>query len=194
MAYRWFFYAGKRGCRGLRGIPGQPQVLPYQLRLTYFVPVLLPVLPELEPGVVVELLPEPEPMPLDPGVVGLVVLPVELEPLPEAPLPALPLDELPLRASRSHLSFSAPVRAMHLLASLPDAPDAAPAEPALPEVELSLLPEDEPLAEGVDEDEPLLDGLDEDEPLADGVDELPAEPAPLLPEEAPLLPLPEPED
>ena len=44
-------------------------------------PVLLPVLPELEPGVVLELLPEPEPMPLDPGVVGLVVLPVELEPL-----------------------------------------------------------------------------------------------------------------
>ena len=166
--------------------PAEPQVLPDQLRLTYFVPVLLPVLPELEPGVVVEPLPEPEPMPLDPGVVGLVVLPVELEPLllPEAPLPALPLDELPLRASRSHFSFSAPVRAMHLLASLPDAPDAAPAEPELPDVELSLLPEDEPLA----------DGVDEDEPLADGVDELPAEPAPLLPEDAPLLPLLEPED
>jgi hypothetical protein len=144
------------------------------------VPVLLPVLPELEPGVVVELLPEPEPMPLDPGVVGLVVLPVELEPLllPEAPLPALPLDELPLRASRSHFSFSAPVRARHLLASLPDAPDAAPAEPELPDVELSLLPEDEPPADGD----------------AEGVLAPPEAPAPVLPEDAPLLPLLEPED
>jgi hypothetical protein len=139
------------------------------------VPVLLPVLPELEPGVVVELLPEPDPMPLDPGVVGLVVVPVELEPLelPEAPLPALPLDELPLRASRSHLSFSAPVSATHLLASLPDAPEAAPAEPELPDVELSLLPEDGE---------------------AEGVLAPPDAPAPVLPEDAPLLPLLEPED
>jgi hypothetical protein len=154
-------------------------MLPDQLRLTYFVPVLLPVLPELEPGVVVELLPEPEPMPLDPGVVGLVVLPVELEPLllPEAPLPALPLDELPLRASRSHFSFSAPVRARHLLASLPDAPDAAPAEPELPDVELSLLPE-----------------LLPEDGEAEGVLAPPDAPAPVLPEDAPLLPLLEPED
>ncbi len=161
-------------------------------------PVLLPVLPELEPGVVVEPLPEPEPMPLDPGVVGLVVLPVELEPLPEAPLPALPLDELPLRASRSHLSFSAPVSARHLLASLPDAPDAAPAEPdALPDVELSLLPEDEPLADGVLELDGALE-LPEDELPVDGVAEgvlaPPEAPAPVLPEDAPLLPLLEPED
>lgn len=159
--------------------------------------VLPPVLPELEPGVV--LLPEPEPMPLDPGVVGLVVVPVELEPLllPEAPLPALPLDELPLRASRSHFSFSAPVRARHLLASLPDAPDAAPAEPELPDVELSLLPLDEPLADGVLE----LDGvlalpaeLLPEDGEAEGVLAPPDAPAPVLPEEAPLLPLLEPED
>lgn len=137
-------------------------------------PVLLPVLPELEPGVVLELLPEPEPMPLDPGVVGLVVLPVELEPLllPEAPLPALPL-----RASRSHFSFSAPVSARHLLASLPDAPEAAPAEPELPDVELSLLPE-----------------LLPEEGEAEGVLAPPDAPAPVLPEDAPLLPLLEPED
>ena len=157
--------------------------------------MLLPVLPELEPGVVVELLPEPEPMPLDPGVVGLVVLPVELEPLllPEAPLPALE----PLRASRSHFSFSAPVRARHLLASLPDAPEAAPAEPELPDVELSLLPEDEPLADGVLELDGVL-ALPEEELPADGVAEgvlaPPDAPAPVLPEDAPLLPLLEPED
>jgi hypothetical protein len=159
------------------------------------VPVLLPVLPELEPGVV-ELLPEPEPMPLDPGVVGLVVVPVELEPLllPEAPLPALPLDELPLRASRSHLSFSAPVRARHLLASLPDAPDAAPAEPELPEVELSLLPEDEPLADGVLELDGLLELLLPVDGEAEGVLAPPDAPAPVLPEDAPVLPLLEPED
>src|SRR5512134_4200258 len=154
-------------------------------RLPYFVvPVPLPVLPELEPGIVV-LLPEPDPMPVDPGVVGLVVVPVELEPLvlPEAPLPALPVAELPLRASSMHLSRSAPVRPTHLLASLPDAPDAAPAEP---DVELSLPPEDELPVDGV----------------ADGVDELPAAPAPVLPaapapvlpDAAPLLPLLEPED
>jgi hypothetical protein len=168
-------------------------VLPDQLRLTYFVPVLLPVLPELEPGVVVELLPEPEPMPLDPGVVGLVVLPVELPVLPEAPLPALE----PLRASRSHFSFSAPVRARHLLASLPDAPDAAPAEPELPDVELSLLPEDEPLADGVLELDGVLALLPELAPEdgeAEGVLAPPDAPAPVLPEDAPLLPLLEPED
>jgi len=81
---------------------------------------------------------DPLPMPPDPGVVGLVVVPVELEPLvlPEAPLPA----SEPLRASRMHLSRSAPVRLTHLLASLPDAPDAAPAEP---EVVLLPLPEPE---------------------------------------------------
>jgi hypothetical protein len=135
---------------------------------------LLPVLPVLGAGVVV-LLPLPEPMPLEPGDVGLVVLPVELEPeplvlLPEAPLPALE----PLRASRSHFSLSAPVMARHLLASPPDAPDAAPAEP---EVE-PLVPEDEPV-EGV----------------AEGVELLPAAPAPVLPgDDAPLLPLLEPED
>lgn len=167
-------------------------------------PVLLPVLPELEPGIVVELLPEPVPMPLDPGVVGLVVVPVELElpVLPEAPLPALPLDELPLdelplRASRSHLSFSAPVSARHLLASLPDAPDAAPAEPELPDVELSLLPEDEPLADGVLELEgvlALLPELPPEEGEAEGVLAAPDAPAPVLPEDAPLLPLLEPED
>ena len=173
--------------------PAKPQVLPDQLRLTYFVPVLLPVLPELEPGVVVELLPEPEPMPLDPGVVGLVVLPVELPVLPEAPLPALE----PLRASRSHFSFSAPVRARHLLASLPDAPDAAPAEPELPDVELSLLPEDEPLADGVLELDGVLALLPELAPEdgeAEGVLAPPDAPAPVLPEDAPLLPLLEPED
>lgn len=124
--------------------------------------------PELGAGAVV-LLPEPEPMPLDPGVVGLVVVPVELEPLvPEAPLPALD----PLRASRMHLSRSAPVRPTHLLASLPDAPDAAPAGAVV------LLPEDELPVDGV----------------ADGVDELPDAPAPVLPDAAPLLPLLEPED
>jgi len=140
--------------------------------------------PVLGAGAVV-LLPEPEPMPLDPGVVGLVVVPVELElpVLPEAPLPALE----PLRASRSHFSFSAPVRATHLLASLPDAPDAAPAEPELPDVELSLLPEDEPLADGVLE-------LAPEDGEAEGVLAPPDAPAPVLPEDAPLLPLLEPED
>lgn len=134
-----------------------------------------------EPGVVdgVVALPlEPEPMPLEPGVVGLVVLPVELEPLvlPDAPAPALPLVELPLRASSMHLSRSAPVRPTHLLASAPDAPDAAPPD-ALPDVLVSLEPEDElPLAEGVDDDElPLADGVDDELPAA-GLD------APLLPE------------
>jgi uncharacterized membrane protein len=134
---------------------------------------LLPVLPVLGAGVVV-LLPLPEPMPVELGDVGLVVLPLVLEPeplvLPEAPLPALE----PLRASRSHFSLSAPVMARHLLASPPDAPDAAPAEP---EVE-PLVPEDEPV-EGV----------------AEGVELLPAAPAPVLPDDdAPLLPLLEPED
>ena len=137
----------------------------------------------------------PDPIPVDPGVVGLVVVPVELEPLllPEAPLPALE----PLRASRSHFSFSAPVRARHLLASLPDAPDAAPAEPELPDVELSLLPVDEPLADGVLE----LDGvlalppeLAPEDGEAEGVLAPPDAPAPVLPEDAPLLPLLEPED
>jgi hypothetical protein len=124
---------------------------------------------------VVVLLPLPEPMPLELGDVGLVVLPVELEPEPLVLLPDAPLPALPLRASRSHFSFSAPVRARHLLASLPDAPDAAPAEP---EVELPLLPEEEPV-EGV----------------AEGVELLPAAPAPVLPDgDAPLLPLLEPED
>lgn len=136
----------------------------------------------------------PDPIPVDPGVVGLVVVPVELEPLllPEAPLPALPL-----RASRSHFSFSAPVSARHLLASLPDAPDAAPAEPELPDVELSLLPVDEPLADGVLE----LDGvlalppeLAPEDGEAEGVLAPPDAPAPVLPEDAPLLPLLEPED
>ena len=123
----------------------------------------------------VVLLPLPEPMPLELGDVGLVVLPVELEPEPLVLLPDAPLPALPLRASRSHFSFSAPVRARHLLASLPDAPDAAPAEP---EVELPLPPEDEPV-EGV----------------AEGVELLPAAPAPVLPDDdAPLLPLLEPED
>lgn len=136
------------------------------------------MLPELEPGVVVVLLPEPEPMPLDPGVVGLVVVPVELEPLV--------LPEAPLRASSWHLSRSAPVRPTHLLASLPDEPDAAPAEP---DVELSLLPEDEPLADGV------LELLPEDgaDGVAEGVLAPPDAPAPVLPD-APLLPLLEPED
>jgi hypothetical protein len=143
---------------------------------------LLPVLPVLGAGVVVLLPPLLDPMPLELGEVGLVVVPLELEPeplvlLPEAPLPALPLDEVPLRASSMHLSRSAPVRPTHLLASLPDAPDAAPVEPAVPEVELSLLPEDEL-------------------PEADGVLVLlPEEPAPALPApEAPELPEPEPED
>jgi len=135
-------------------------------------------------GVVV-LLPLPEPMPLELGDVGLVVLPLELEPeglvvlLPEAPLPALPL-----RASRSHFSFSAPVRATHLLALLPDAPEAEP------EVELSLLPEDELPAAGavvlLPEDEPV-------EGVAEGVELLPAAPVP-PDDDAPLLPLLEPED
>jgi hypothetical protein len=137
---------------------------------------LLPVLPELGAGVVV-LLPLPEPMPLELGEVGLVVLPLELEPEPVVLLPDAPLPALPLRASRSHVSLSAPVMARHLLASLPDAPDAAPAEPDVPEVELPLLPEDElPEADGV-------------------VVLLPEEPAPALPApEAPELPEPEPED
>lgn len=137
----------------------------------------------------------PDPIPVDPGVVGLVVVPVELElpVLPEAPLPALE----PLRASRSHFSFSAPVRARHLLASLPDAPDAAPAEPELPDVELSLLPEDEPLADGVLELDGVLALLPELAPEdgeAEGVLAPPDAPAPVLPEDAPLLPLLEPED
>jgi hypothetical protein len=116
-----------------------------------------------------------EPVPLEPGVAGVVgaVGAVVLDPLPEEPLelpmPEEPLPALePLRASRWHLSSDAPVRPTHLLASLPDAP-AAPE--ALPEVELSLLPEDEPLAEGA-------------------VVLLPAEPEP----EAPVLPELEPED
>ena len=167
--------------------PAKPQVLPDQLTaVTYcLLPVLLPV---LGAGVVV-LLPLPEPMPLELGEVGLVVLPLELEPeplvLPEAPLPAVPLDAL--RASRMHLSRSAPVSPTHLLASLPDAPDAA--EPDEPEVVLSLLPEDElPEADGV-----LV--LLPEEPLADGVLVLlPDEPAPALPEVPDaLLPEPEPE-
>ena len=148
-----------------------------------------------EPGVVdgvVVLLPEP--MPLELGDVGLVVLPLELEPeplvlLPEAPLPALE----PLRASRSHFSFSAPVSATHLLALLPDAPEAAPL-PDAPEVLVSLEPEDElPDADGVDEDElPLADGVEDEElPLADGVeDDEPAEDG----LDAPVLPLLEPDD
>jgi hypothetical protein len=113
-------------------------------------------------------------VPLEPGVAGVVgaVGAVVLDPLPEEPLelpmPEEPLPALPLRASRWHLSSDAPVRPTHLLASLPDAP-AAPE--ALPEVELSLLPEDEPLADGA-------------------VVLLPAEPAP----EAPVLPELEPED
>jgi len=147
------------------------------------VPLLEP--PVLEPPVLEPvLLPEPEPMPLELGDVGLVLL-------PDAPLPALPLDELPLRASSMHLSRSAPVRPMHLLVSLPDAPDAA--EPVDPDVELSLLPEDEPLAEGVVElapDEPEPPALPAEPPLLDA-------PAPALPEapEAPepLLPEPEPD-
>src|SRR5688572_11224941 len=116
-------------------------------------------------GVGVVVLPElePEPMPEDPGAVGLVVLPLEPEPIEplgelDAPLPALPL-----RASRWHLSRSAPVRPTHLLASVPDAPEAAPLEP---DVDVSLLPEDElPDAEGV-----LLDELPEDD--GEVVDEL----------------------
>lgn len=121
--------------------PAKPQVFPDQLLAYCFFS-----------GAVV-LLPEPDPMPLDPGVVGLVVVPVELEPLV--------LPEAPLRASSMHLSRSAPVRPTHLLASLPDAPDAAPVEP---DVEVSLPPEDELPVDGV----------------ADGVDELPAAPAPVL--------------
>ncbi|HYI88011.1 MAG TPA: hypothetical protein VEX61_13040, partial [Burkholderiales bacterium] len=126
--------------------PAKPQVLPDQLLSYCFFSDPMP--PELGAGAVV-LLPEPDPIPLDPGVVGLVVLPLELEPEPLVLLPDAPLPALPLRASRSHFSFSAPVRARHLLALLPDAPDAAPAEPEVPEVELSLLPEAEPLADGV---------------------------------------------
>jgi hypothetical protein len=167
--------------------PAKPQVLPDQLLPYCFFSDPMP--PVLGAGAVV-LLPEPDPIPVDPGVVGLVVLPLELEPeplvLPEAPLPALE----PLRASRSHFSFSAPVRATHLLALLPDAPEAAPAEPALPEVELSLLPEDELPAAGavvlLPEDEPV-------EGVAEGVELLPAAPVP-PDDDAPLLPLLEPED
>jgi hypothetical protein len=80
-----------------------------------------------------------------------------------------------------------------LLASLPDAPDAAPAEPELPDVELSLLPEDEPLADGVLELDGLLELAPEDGE-AEGVLAPPDAPAPVLPEDAPLLPLLEPED
>jgi hypothetical protein len=149
---------------------------------------LVPV-PELEPpvdgaGVGVVVL-DPEPMPVEPEVLGLVVLPLELEPIepllePEAPLPALPL-----RASSRHLSRSVPVRPTHLLASVPDAPEAAPAEP---EVEVSLLPEDElPEADGVLE----VDGVvvEPEVPLED-------EPAPALPvvPEAPVLLPVEPDD
>lgn len=164
---------GSAGAGECAESPAEPQVL-LILKLTY---CLLPVPPVLGAGVVV-LLPLPEPMPLELGDVGLVVLPLELEPEPLGLLPEAPLPALPLRASRSHFSFSAPVSARHLLASLPDAPEAAPAEPEAPEVELPLLPEDElPEADGV-------------------VVLLPEEPAPALPvPEAlePLLPA-EPED
>jgi hypothetical protein len=179
------FASSARGPLGRRGkaVAGDYTESPANrrcfLKLAGVTYCLLPVLPVLGAGVVV-LLPLPEPMPLELGDVGLVVLPVELEPeplvlLPEAPLLALPLDELPLRASSMHLSRSAPVRPTHLLASLPDAPDAA--EPDEPEVVLSLLPEDEL-------------------PEADGVLVLlPEEPAPALPApEAPVLPELEPED
>lgn len=153
--------------------------------------------PGVVDGVVVLLLPELLPDPVDGAV---VLLPLEPEPLvPEAPEPALE----PLRASRMHLSRSAPVRPTHLLASAPDAPEAAPL-PDAPEVLVSLEPEDElPDADGVDEDElPLADGVDEDElPLADGVDdeELPLaegveDELPVDGLDAPALPELEPED
>jgi hypothetical protein len=126
--------------------------------------------------------------PLEPGVAGAVGAAglVVLDPLPEEPL-ELPMPEEPLElplpalSLRRHASRCAPVRPTHLLASPLDDPDAAPAAPeVLPDVELSLLPEDEPLAEGavvlLPEDELPVDGV------ADGVLELPEAPAPVLPE------------
>ena len=110
--------------------------------------------------------------PLEPGVAGAVgalgaVGLVVLDPLPEEPLelpmPEEPLPALPLRESRRQESRCAPVRPTHLLASPVDDPDAAP------DVELSLLPEDELPVDGV------ADGV------LDGVLELPEAPAPVLP-------------
>ena len=125
--------------------------------------------------------------PLEPGVAGAVGAAglVVLDPLPEEPLELpmpdepleLPEEPLPALSLRRHASRCAPVRPTHLLASPLDDPDAAP---AAPDVELSLLPEDEPLAEGavvlLPEDELPVDGV------ADGVLELPEAPAPVLPE------------
>ena len=135
----------------------------------------------LEPVAGVEVLPEPTPEPLlaAPGVVGVLLAPLELE------LPMLPVDEPEpalLRWSRRQSSRSAPVRPAHLVTSTPDAP-----VDALPEV-LGELVSAAPL-----EDEPVDGELvllpDEPAPVAP-VDELP-----MLPEEAPVpLPALEPED
>lgn len=153
---------------------------------------MVPPVPVLGVDGVVVLLPELEPVDGAVGAVGLVVL--DELPMPELdePEPAL------LRSSRRQVSRWAPVRPMHLLASLPDAPDAAPVLPdvllgVLVSLELEdeapedgsvlLLPEDEP-AEGADGEVVLLP----DEPPTDG--ELV-----LLPDEPmPVLPLLEPED
>jgi len=139
--------------------------------------VVLPV-PVLGVDGDVVLLPELEPVDGAVGAVGLVVL--DELPMPELdePEPAL------LRSSRRQVSRWAPVRPVHLLASLPDAPDAAPVPDVLLGVLVSLELEDEAPEDG----SVLL--LPEDEP-AEGADGEVV----LLPDEPmPVLPLLEPED
>ena len=139
--------------------------------------MVLPV-PVLGVDGVVVLLPELEPVDGAVGAAGLVVL--DELPMPELdePEPAL------LRSSRRQVSRWAPVRPMHLLASLPDAPDAAPVPDVLLGVLVSLELEDEAPEDG----SVLL--LPEDEP-AEGADGEVV----LLPDEPmPVLPLLEPED
>ena len=145
----------------------------------------------LEPVAGVEVLPEPTPELLlaAPGVVGVLLAPLELE------LPGLPEDEPEpalLRSSRRQLSREAPVRPTHLLASLPDAP-----VDALPEVLLSdglVVEDDEPVDGSVDDEDVPLEGdvvvLLPDEPVPEAPDD--DEP---MPEDAPVpLPALEPED
>ena len=154
--------------------PAEPQLLPDQLAC-YLVVLPVPVL-GVDGDVV--LLPELEPVDGAVGAAGLVVL--DELPMPELdePEPAL------LRSSRRQVSRWAPVRPVHLLASLPDAPDAAPVPDVLLGVLVSLELEDEAPEDG----SVLL--LPEDEP-AEGADGE----VMLLPDEPmPVLPLLEPED
>lgn len=148
--------------------PAEPQLLLQQINYCLLV-LLCPVCG-------VEVLPEPTPEPLlaAPGVVGVLLAPLELEPILPAdePEPAL------LRSSRRQVSRCAPVSPTHLLASLPDAP--VDALPDVPEVLVSAEPE-------LEGEVVLLP--DEPAPVA------PDDELPMLPEDAPvpLLPAPEPE-